>query len=199
MNSANINQAMVNRANTQYEIKSINNRINNIVNHVNGIDVVFRELTSGAELINELVSNATGGDVTDIITGTPLPTLYESPAPSSYIKNLRPSGQWESFFTSNAINYHNYSPMMTFMDMGINGLSFNVTSQNVGGNIMNMFPMLKTDITTTQLSAIQSAILSGGEESPVSLNGLYYAQVNNTIHDSFISNAAIDHFTLHFE
>lgn len=196
MNARNINQAMLNRANMQYEYKTVNNRIDAVNNRINGVDVNFRELTSGVELINELVSNVTSGTITGVIPDTV--TLYESAAQSSYIKNLRPSGQWESFFTSNAINYHTYSPMTAFIDMGNNGILFNVTSQNIGGDIMNVIPVLKTNLTTAQLGEIQSAIISGGEESPISLNRLYYAQVNNNI-DAFISNADIDHFTLHFE
>ena len=195
MNAKNINQAMLNRANMQYEYKTLNNRIDGINTRVNGVDVVFREFTSDVKLINTLVSNATSGTFTNIIPDNAL--LYESEVPSSYIKNLRPSGQWESFFTSNAINYHTYSPMMAFIDMGNGGVAFNVASQNVGGNIMNVLPMLNSGITM-QLNEIQSAIISAGNDSPVSLNGLYYVQANNNI-DSFVSNAVIDHFTLHFE
>ncbi len=197
MNAKNINQAMLNRANMQYEYKTLNNRIDGINTRVNGVDVVFRELTSGAGL-NNLFSSITSGTITNVIPEDVNVTLYESAAQSSYIKNLRPSGQWESFFTSNAINYHTYSPMMAFIDMGNNGILFNVTSQNIGGDIMNMLPELNTGLTTAQLGTIRSAIISAGEESQLSLNELYYAQVVNNIISEF-PEATIDHFTLHFE
>lgn len=163
----------------------------------NGIDVVFREFTSGTELINELVSTITNGFITDIITGFQT-TFYESLAPSSYIKNLRPSGQWESFFTADSINYHTYSPMISFMDMGNNGVRFNVTAENIGGDIMNILSMIRFDIISDKLDAIRSAIITAGEDYPLSLNGLYYVQRDNSIASDF-PGATIDHFTLHFE
>ena len=146
MNLSNINQAMINRANTQSEIKTINRRINDVINHINGVDVVFR--------LNELITGAIVSDLLDGINATWMnpstivnATIYEADVPSSYINNLRPSGTWKAHVRKNGVSIADtYTPLESFVRNADGSIMFSpmqptsdgIANKNYGGNIQNI-------------------------------------------------------------
>lgn len=207
MNPANINQAMVNRANAQYEIKAINNRISDLANRINGVDVVFRQ--------NELIS---GNVLSDVLKGLgpdiewlsaaliSNATVYEAPAPaqSSYINSLRPASMWKAHITANDVYADAYTPLETFVRESDNTISFSplqmpLTSnelKNYGGNLPNaILPLLNT---TPDQTALQSMILNIESSEYLNINNLYYIQNTDLISEN-LGGAHAESFTLHFE
>ena len=130
MNPANINQNMVNRVNAQYEIKSINKRISDTVNRVNGVDVVFKpnELISGTVLSDILSGTGLEWLSADVISSA---TVYEAPAPSSYINNLRSASMWTAHITMNGNAICDaYSPLESFIRNTDGSIMFNLIRSN---------------------------------------------------------------------
>ena len=208
MNPANINQAMVNRANSQYEIKAVNNRINTLTNAVNGVDVVFRE--------NKEI---TGSILSDILSGTGLEwisaplisdaTIYEAPAPSSYIKNLRPSGMWKvhAINSDGAFIFDTYSPLESFVRSADGSITFNPLQNQVenpaemnrGGNLPGaIVQLLTTESLPNFNSALTTLTLNIELSEVLNTSNLYFIQNSNLISQNF-SGAQAQSFTLHFE
>lgn len=205
MYPANINQAMLKRANVQHEVNNINDRVTGLTNVVNGVDVVFRK--------NDLIS---GTVLSDILSGTNLAWLntstitaanvYEAPAPSSYIKNLRPSGMWKVRAVDANGNFIRdaYSPLESFVRSADGSIMFNPlqmqvqepAQMNYGGNLPNAFMQLFN--SDTLLPANISALLSNIASSEfLNTSSLYFIQNSDLISKNFGGHA--QSFTLHFE
>ena len=206
MNARNINQAMLNRANAQHEVTNINNRVNGLTNAVNGIDVVFRE---NKEITSAVISNILSGTninwlSTDAITAA---KVYEAPAPSSYIKNLRPSGMWKvrAIDSEGKFMRDAYSPLESFVREADGSVMFNPLQRqvqepgqmNYGGNLPDaIMQLINTGtITTDGLSTLLSNIASS---EFLNTNSLYFIQNSDLIANNF-PGAQAESFTLHFE
>lgn len=205
MNARNINQAMLNRANLQYEYKTVNNRIDAVNNRINGVDVVFRQ--------NELIS---GTVLSDILSGTGFEWIdagkiagakvYEAPAPSSYINNLRPSGMWKGHVVDDNGDFiaDTYSPLESFVRNADDSIMFSLiqpgttapAEKNYGGNLPAAIMRL---ITATSTSASMEAIGTTIASSDIlNTNNLYFIQNTDLISENF-GSAKAESFTLHFE
>jgi hypothetical protein len=209
MNPANINQAMINRVNTQNEYKMVNNRIDAVNNRINGVDVVFREN-----------SEITGAVISDLLSGTELEwlsadvinaaTVYEAPAPSSYINNLRPAGMWKGHVVDSDGKFiaDTYSPLESFVRNADDSIMFSLiqplttvpAEKNYGGNLPGVIMRLISAATDdTDMTAVRSAILSNIASSDVlNTSTIYYIQSKDLISDQ-LGGAHAESFTLHFE
>lgn len=205
MNPANINQAMVNRANSQYEIKSVNNRINTLTNAINGVDVVFRE---NKEITGSILSDILSGTGLEWISAPSISnaTVYEAPAPSSYIKNLRPASMWTAHIAKDG-NFicDAYSPLESFVRRPDGSILFNPIQQqvedqgerNYGGNLPNaILPLL--DGPEPDSTTLQSMVLNIMSSEFLDINNLYFIQNADLINTNF-DGAHAESFTLHFE
>lgn len=202
MHSANINQAMINRANTQYEIKNVNNRIDGVINRVNGVDVVFRQ---NEEITSAVLSSILSGTGFNWLSGVIESPVYEAPAPSSYINNLRPASMWKchvvnddnSKFMADA-----YSPLESFVRYDDDSIMFSLLQpgdvssapKNYGGNLPIAIMELLTASDAVRTDILLSNILSS---NTLNTNNLYYIQNTNHLADQLGGTA--ESFTLHFE
>lgn len=213
MNSANINQAMVNRANAQYEIKTINNRINNIVNRINGIDTT--NPVNGVDVEFTMNENITSAVLIDILSGVintqwandmSTFTVYEASDALSYISGLDPSNMWKCHVidaNNNAIA-DDYKPLESFIkNIKDNTASFtplrNTSIEPIGsygGTIMNAITPLLSGNINGGIEAIQSNIDDSGL---FNTDSLYFLQYNAGIRNKFGQGAQAESFTLHFE
>lgn len=203
MNSRTVNQAMLNRVSSQWEYKTLNNRIEAVNNRVNGVDVVFRpnsEITSA--VLNSLLSG-TGLDWLNAATINNA-TVYEAPAPSSYINNLAPSGMLKGTVKKDGVSYaETYSPLESFIRYDDGSVMFNPLQRsitenakmNYGGNIQNAIMPLISNITPAVISTIKSNV---AESEVLDLNNLYFIQNTDLIASNF-NGAQAESFTLHFE
>lgn len=203
MNTLNVNRAMLNRVNTQDELKTINKRIDGVVEQMSGVDVVFRP--------NEYI---TGTALDSLLTGTNLgwmhatdmkaAVVYEAQAPS-YIDTLRP-GLWNAHIVdaNGKFMVDTYSPLEVFNRRADGSVSFNTfqasiedeSRRNYGGNIQHVIePLISGDLTTEAVLTITSNVLSS---TYFNADNLYYIQVTDLISNDFNGGRAAS-FTLHFE
>lgn len=214
MNARLINQAMLNRANMQYEIKDINNRINDIVNRINGIDTT--NPVNGVDVEFTINENITSAVLNDILSKTGFEWInagkiagakvYEAPAPSSYINNLRPSGMWKSHVVDNNGDFiaDTYSPLESFVRNADDSIMFSLiqpgttapAEKNYGGNLPAAIMELVSSSMTTE--AIQSMVLNIASSEFLNLDNLYFIQNTDLISENFGGGTA-ESFTLHFE
>ncbi len=207
MNSRNINQAMLNRANLQYEYKTLNNRIDAVNDRINGVDIVFRK---NPEITSAVLSNILSGTElkwlsADVINAA---TVYEAPASSSYINNLRPSGMWKIHAVNGKDEFMHdaYSPLESFVQNADGSVLFNPLQRqvqdpagmNYGGNFPGIIARLLTTASQADYQSVLTTLNSNIESSEVlNLNSLYFIQNSDLISKNLGGRA--ESFTLHFE
>ena len=218
MNTLNVNRAMLNRINTQHEIKHVNRRIDGVVEQMEGVDVVFRPMVIDGDTIVGSSINDIIGDVlrtnnfdwiyTDAINSA---AIYEADVPSSNINNhLRPSGMWKGHISNNGTYIADtYSPLESFIRNADGSILFsliqpqtsNLGTKNYGGNLQTAIMRLIniTNLNQGGIPALMSALIPAIASSELfNTDSLYFIQNSDLIAQNF-NNAHADSFTLHFE
>lgn len=202
MNARNINQAMLNRANMQYEYKTVNNRIDAVNDRINGVDIVFRE---NPEITSAVLSDILSGTGYAWLSAEAMNSIvYEAPAPSSYINNLPPAGMWKNHAVMGGnFMLDAYSPLESFIRYADGSIMFNpiqnqVTApgrRNYGGNLQRaIMPLISATSSPVNNDLLQSNI---GSSEVLNLDNLYFIQNSDLISKNFGAHA--ESFTLHFE
>ena len=213
MNARNINQAMLNRANMQYEIKDINNRINDIVNRINGIDTT--NPVNGVDVeftMNENITSAVLSDILSGVTGADWANdmsnfaVYEASDALSYISGLNPANMWKCHVidANNSAIADDYKPLESFIkNIKDNTVSFTLLRNtsiepigSYGGTIMNAITPLLRSAVSVDKEIIESNISDIGV---FNTDSLYFLQYNAGITTKFGQDAHAESFTLHFE